>query len=165
MGGFGQGGWLIIVCSYVVTVLRPQISSPKQRGLVGWASGRGQKTQWLGWWRLFPFPPSGSFQGLRCCCGLFLLSSWPACLSPRKFRPGVRGTQGRKRSSVRAAFPTPWRAIFVVPKHTSTSRFQHSPFRTEAMGRNRNHCYPAPQTNGLRENSLSLQTTSTQTYL
>lgn len=46
-------------CSYVVTVLRPQISSPKQRGLVGGQrGGRGQKTQWLGWWLRFPFPPA-----------------------------------------------------------------------------------------------------------
>ena len=67
-------------------------------GGVGKIGGKGQKTQVVGLVAaLFPFPPlSGSFQGLRCCCGLFLFSWWPACLSPRKFKPGIKGTQGRK---------------------------------------------------------------------
>lgn len=70
-------------CSYVVTVLRPQISSPKQRGLVGGQrGGRGQKTV-VGLVAAVPLSPrSGSSQGLRCGCGSFLFSWWPACLSP-----------------------------------------------------------------------------------
>lgn len=66
-------------------------------GGVGKIGGKGQKTQVVGLVAaVFPFPPlSGSFQGLRCCCGLFF-SSWPACLSPRKFKPRIKGTQGRK---------------------------------------------------------------------
>lgn len=62
----GEGGYF---CSYVVTVLRPQISSPKQRGLVGWTNRwEGvEDTQVVGLVAaLFPFPPlSGSFHGLK----------------------------------------------------------------------------------------------------
>lgn len=70
MSGFGrvwEGRVVDYFCSYVVTVLRPEISSPKQRGLVGWARGRGrEKTQVVGLVAAaFPFPPLDPFQGLR----------------------------------------------------------------------------------------------------
>ena len=48
-------------------------------GRVGEIGGKGQKTQVVGLMAVvFPSPfLSGSFQGFRCCCGLFLFPSWP----------------------------------------------------------------------------------------
>lgn len=58
----------------MVTVLRPQISSPKQRGLVGWAriGGKGQKTQVVGLVAAVPFPPAQDpFKGLDVAAARF----------------------------------------------------------------------------------------------
>lgn len=96
MGGFGRGGWFF--CSYVVTVLRPQISSPKQRGLVGWANrweGVEDTSGWAGGCS-FPFPPSQDpFMGLRCCGGLFVFLMAGLSFS-EKIQPGVKRTQKEK---------------------------------------------------------------------
>lgn len=78
--------------SYVVTVLRPQIASPKQRGLVGWARwvGKGQKTQVVGLVAAgFSLSPLSQdpFKGLDVAEAC-LFSGRPACLSPRKFNLG-----------------------------------------------------------------------------
>lgn len=58
--GWVWAGRVVIFCSYVVTVLRPQISSPKQRGLVGWANRWERVEDTSGWAGgcSFPFPPS-----------------------------------------------------------------------------------------------------------
>lgn len=91
-------------------------------GGVGKIGGKGQKTQVVGLVAaVFPFPPlSGSFQGLRCCCGLFLFSSWLACLSPRKFKPVSGGDlkgRGRRGSRCRpGADQTDLRAALCSPR-------------------------------------------------
>ena len=47
-------------------------------GRVGEIGGKGQKTQVVGLVAVFPSPfLSGSFQGFRYCCGLFLFPLWP----------------------------------------------------------------------------------------
>lgn len=55
---------------------------------------------------VFPFPPLGILSR-NSMLRLVSVSSWPGCLSTRKFKPGIKGTQGRKTQSVRVAFKPP----------------------------------------------------------
>lgn len=95
-------------------------------GGVGKTGGKGEDTSGWAGGCCFPFPPSDPFKGLRWLLRLvsvFLVAG----LSPRKFKPGIKGTQGRKRSSVRTAAVPSWPPPSVSSARQAPTRPVSSP--------------------------------------
>lgn len=66
-------------------------------GGVGKIGGKGQKTQVVGLVAaVFPFPPSGSFQGLKMLLRLVSVFLVVGLSFSEKIQPRIKGTQGRK---------------------------------------------------------------------
>lgn len=73
--------------------------------------GRGRRHKWLGWWLLFSLSPlSGSFQGLRWCCGLFLFFLVAGLSFSEKIQTSKRTPEWR----------LPARAESFIPGHRPT---------------------------------------------
>lgn len=134
--GWVWAGRVVIFAVNVVTVLRPQISSPKQRGLVGWANRLEgvEDTQVVGLVAaLFPFPPlSGSFHGLKMLRRLVCFPDGrPVFLRENSTWGKKKEHKRRKMQLVRVALKQSHVPLLVVPERSGKRgcRINPSPLR------------------------------------